>query len=334
MPEIRKASTIEGSVMSRFYGDAFPERAGLLAGHWRWLYRVGRFPGIEPLVLVDGGRVVGHAGVIPLTISRLGREATAMWFVDFNLLPDYQGKGHGKALTEAWMAMCPDRVTFCNERSIQVFRKFGWKERSDASVLTQPLELSAPLGRFGAIGSAAGRLLNPLWLAWLRASTSGAPVLEVKPLPLDAGVLSGKLDDPAAPGPRIVRDAEWFQWRLLENPRRDEHVLAEAGGVNAVFRLFTSRGRRRAHLLHIGPGDAASRAGMVNAFARWALDQGADDAWAATSDPALLAACAPFFARRHPLRFAWHSADAAVSAALAGPLPTQGIDSDHDLMFP
>jgi hypothetical protein len=73
---------------------------------------------------------------------------------------------------------------------------------------------------------------------------------------------------------------------------------------------------------------------MTAAFARWALDQGADDAWAAASDPALLAAGAPYFKRRRALRFAWHSDDPAVSAALAGPLPTQGIDSDHDLMFP
>ena len=334
MPEIRKASTIEGGVMSRFYGDAFPERAAFLSKHWRWLYRVGRFPGIEPQVLVENGRVVGQAGVIPLTLSRLGKQSTAIWFVDFSILPEFQGRGHGKALTEAWMAMCPDRVTFCNERSIQVFRKFGWKERADASVLTLPLELSEPLKRFGPLAGAAGGLLNGAWLALRRARASGAPALETTPLPLDAGGLAERLDDPAAAGVRIVRDAQWFKWRLLENPRRDEHVLASAGGVNAVFRLFTSRGRRRAHLLHVGPGSAPARAGMVKAFARWALERRADDAWAATSEPELLAAGAPLFPRRRPLRFAWHSADAAVADALAGPLPTQGIDSDHDLMFP
>lgn len=320
--------------MSRFYSDAFPDRGEFLAKHWRWLYRVGRFPGIEPLVLVEDERVVGHAGVIPLTISRLGREATAIWFVDFKILPEFQGQGHGKALTEAWMALCPDRVTFCNERSIQVFRKFGWKERSDASVLTQPLELSGPMGRFGAVGSTAGRVLNGGWLALQRMRTSDAPALEAKPLPLDAGGLTERLGDPAASGMRIVRDTEWFKWRLLENPRRDEHVLASAGGVSAVFRLFVSLGRRRAHLLHIGPGPGPARAGMVKAFARWALDKNADDAWAATSEPELLKACAPYLQRRHALRFAWHSSDAAVASALAGPLPTQGIDSDHDLMFP
>jgi len=334
MPEIRKASSIKSDVLRRFYDEAFPERAAFLVEHWEWLYRSGRFPGIDSLVLVEGERVVGHAGVIPVKLRRGGQEATAIWFVDFSILPEFQGKGAGKALTEAWMAMCPDRVTFCNERSIRVFLKLGWSQRSDASVLSLPLELSGPMARFGLLGSLAGSVLGLPWRATRRVLTAGAPALEVKPLPVDAGGLAELLDDPAAAGTRVVRDADWCKWRLLENPRRAEHVLASAGGVSAVFRLFTSRGRRRAHLLCIGPGPAAARKAMAKAFLRWALDQGADDAWAAASDGAETEACAPFFKRRHPLRFAWHSDDEAARKALAEPMPTQGIDSDHDLMFP
>jgi GNAT superfamily N-acetyltransferase len=334
MIEIRKASRAPEGALGRFYAEAFPERAAFLTEHWEWLYRVGKFPDIEPLVLVEKGRVVGHAGVIPVKLRRLGVDATAIWFVDFSVLPELQGQGHGKALTAAWMEMCPDRVTFCNERSMGVFRKLGWKERSDASVLTQPLELSAPLKRYGALGSAAGLVLGAPWRLLLRARAAGGPALETKPLPVDSGGLAALLDDPSAAGARVVRDADWFKWRLLENPRRGEHVLAQAQGVSAVFRLFSSLGRRRAHLLHVGPGPAPARAAMVKAFARWAISQGADDAWTAASDAAWLDTCAPYFKRRHPLRFAWHSDDAAVTDALAGPLPTQAIDSDHDLMFP
>lgn len=334
MPDIRNASTIEHGAMSRFYTEAFPNRAAFLSEHWRWLYRLGRFPGIEPLVLVSGERVVGQAGVIPVMLSRLGKTAPAMWFVDFSILPEFQGKGHGKALTEAWMAQCPDRITFCNDRSIEVFRKFGWKERFDSSSLTRPVELSAPFARrWGAPGELLGSALSGPARAWLRVRSLGAPALTVSPLPLDAGGLAERLDAPSGE-PRVVRDADWVRWRLLENPRRAELFLAEAGGINAVFRLFDSLGRKRAHLLHVGPGAAPARAEMLKAFARWALERGADDLWLATSDEALLGAGAPLFARRSPLRFAWHSSDGAVMEALTRPLTTQGIDSDHDLMFP
>lgn len=334
MAEIVKATEIEFAEMGRFYREAFPERGDFLAEHWRWLYRVGRFPGIEPLVLVDGGCVVGQAGVIPVMLARLGKTAPAMWFIDFKLLDAYQGKGHGKALTEAWMAQCSDRITFCNDRSIEVFRKFGWKERFDSSALTRPISLSAPMRRrWGAAGGVVGAVLSGPARAWLRVRTLGAPALTTAPLPLDAGGLAERLDT-ATDEPRVVRDADWVRWRLLENPRRAELVLAEAGGVSAVFRLFDSLGRKRAHLLHVGPGAAPARAGLIKAFVRWALDQNADDLWMAANEEALIAAGEPLFARRSALRFAWHSSDGAVADALAKPLPTQGIDSDHDLLFP
>jgi GNAT superfamily N-acetyltransferase len=333
-PEIRKASTVDGGALRRFFRDAFPGRAEFLAAHWRWLYRLGHFPGIEALVLVEQERVIGHVGVIPLKISRLGRVATAAWFVDLSILPEFQGQGHGKALTAALMAMCPDRVAFCNERSIHVIRRLGWEERHDVRVLSQPLELAGPMRRFGPVGSAVGRLLDLPWRALLRARTAGAPRLELAPLTMDAGRLAELLDDPTASGTRIVRDAEWCNWRLLENPRRHEHVLASAAGVSAVFRLVTSGGRRRAHLLLVGPGPAPARAVLVPAFARWSLEQGADVAWGVASEPDLLSACAPYFERRHPLPFVWHSDDDAVARAFASSLPVQAIDSDHDLMFP
>ena len=150
MADIRKASVARDGALRQFYEAAFPERAAFLSEHWEWLYRVGRFPGIEPLVAVENERVIGHAGAIPVMVSRLGVVAPAIWFVDFKILPEFQGKGHGKALTEAWMAMCPDRITFCNERSMAVFRTLGWHENSNACVRSVPFELGGPLRtRFG-----------------------------------------------------------------------------------------------------------------------------------------------------------------------------------------
>ena len=315
MPEIRKASNVEEGALRRFYGDAFPGRAGFLSKHWRWLYRVGSFPGIEPLVLVEGERVVGHAGAIPLTMSRLGQEATAIWFVDFSILPEFQGAGLGAKLTEAWMDLCPDRVTFCNDRSIRVFRKFGWRERYDAGVRSLPI-FNGPIR------------------AAMRVLFSGAEKLRTSPLPRDPARLSPMLQDSSKAPAHIVRDETWARWRLYDHPRASEHLLAELDGVQAVVRLFNSLGRRRAHLLHVGPGAEPRRGALIAAFTRWAVEQGARSAWMATNDPVLLAAASLRLPRGFSLRFAWHSDDAAVGQALFEGLPTQGLDSDHDLMFP
>ena len=332
--EIRTASSVEDGALRRFYAAAFPNRAAFLGEHWRWLYRVGSFPGIEPLVLVDGDRVVGHAGAIPLTISCLGVTAPAIWYVDFSVLPELQGHGHGKALSEAWMKMCPDRVTFCNERSIRVFLKLGWKQRFDASVCSLPIELSGPAAARGAAAGCLGSLFNGPWRVLLNLLLSSAPPLNVRPLPQDPAALARFLVDDFPSEPHIVRDEDWARWRLLDHPSSTEHLLAELNGVSAILRLFTSLGRRRAHLLHVGPGSNEARSAMVAAFARWALEQGADDAWMATNDAILLTAATRYLPRRHPLRFAWHSDTSAVDASLAKDLSTQGLDSDHDLMYP
>ncbi len=335
MAEIQKATAIPPERLTPFFAAAWPARSAFLNEHWRWLYRVDRFPGLEPLVLLDEGKVVGFAGSMPVKIVRDGRESTAIWFVDFHLLPAWRGKGHGKTLTEAWMSQCPRRITFCNDESMRVFLKLGWTEKTGASVRSMPLELSGPLGRlWGPAGTAAGLLLGPALRLAQRVLCAGAPMPDVKPLPLDAGGLSERFDDSRAPGPRIPRDAEWARWRLLENPRRGELVLAEAGGVSGVFRLFTSLGRRRAHLLLVGPGSAAARAGLAKGFVRWALDNRADDAWAAGTDAEVSAALAPLLRRERPVRFAWSAAEPASADLLAAPLVTQGADSDHDLMFP
>ena len=314
MPEIRKASEADEGALRLFYADAFPERAEFLGAHWRWLYRVGRFPGVEPLVLLDGARVIGHAGAIPVVLERLGVRATAVWFVDFKVLPEFQGRRLGADLTRAWMALCPDRVTFCNDRSIRVFRKFGWRERFDARVRSLPV--------FGPARPVCRLLL------------AGAPRLSVGPLPPSPAGLAAALDDAGRSAVRVVRDEDWVRWRLYENPRAAEYRLAEHGGVQAVVRLFDSLGRRRAHLVHVGPGEAAARARLVAGFARWAVEEGARSAWMATNDPELLAAASWRLPRGYGLRFAWHSDDAAVDRALSEGLATQALDSDHDLMFP
>jgi hypothetical protein len=230
--------------------------------------------------------------------------------------------------------MCPDRVTFCNERSIRVFLKLGWKQRFDARGCSLPIELSGPAAARGAMSGHLGRLFNGPWKAALHFLLSSAPTLNVRSLPQNPAALVPILSDAASAKPHIVRDEDWARWRLLDHPRSAEHRLAGLNGVNAILRLFTSLGRRRAHLLHVGPGPAAARAAMVAAFARWALEQGADDAWMATNDQTLLTSAARYLPRRHSLRFAWHSDAAAVDAALAKTLETQALDSDHDLMFP
>lgn len=323
--EIRPATEVDETALRAYYASAHEDRAAFLSAHWKWLYRVGEFRGVSPLVLVDGGKVVGHAGAIPVELSVAGKKATAIWFVDFSVAPELQGRGHGRTLTEAWMRMCPDRVTFCNERSLRVFQKLGWRSTRDTKTLTLPVALPSRLWK-GLKG------LDRPWRAAAVLPFKGAPRLEATPLPDDAAGLAF-LEDKTT-GPKIVRDASWARWRFLTHPRAGEYRLMRHGGVSAVVRFFESLGRKRAHLVHVGPGPDAERAALVRGFTRWAFEVEADAAWLAANDPVLLAAAEGAFYRAHETRFAWHGEDPAFADELHRGLPVQGADSDHDLLFP
>lgn len=324
--EIRPAESVDEPALRAFYASAYPARAAFLSAHWRWLYRVGRFPGVSPLVLLDGSKVVGHAGVIPVELVVAGRRAPAIWFVDFAVAPELRGRGHGKALTEAWMRMCPDRVTYCNEKSLRVFTRLGW--RSDRHGRTATLPVALPSRLLPA--------LKPLDAQWRRAAGLAfkrAPRLEAAPLPGDAGALAW-LDARPGDGPRVVHDADWVRWRFLDHPRGGEYRLLRHAGVPAIVRFFESLGRKRAHLVHVGPGAEDARAQLVRGFARWAFEIGADAAWLAANDDGLLRAAKACWFREHETRFAWHGEDPAFLDELHRGLPAQGADSDHDLLFP
>ena len=67
--------------------------------------------------------------MLPIELNILGKKTSAIWFVDFAILNEFQGKGYGKILTKEWMKICPNQITFCNNLSLRVFKKFGWKTK-------------------------------------------------------------------------------------------------------------------------------------------------------------------------------------------------------------
>ena len=85
---------------------------------------------LPPLVPLDeavlgAGCVTGGACLGGLCY---GAAQLATWFIDFAVLPEFQGSGIGKELTRRWMAVGLHHLTFCNPMSIAIFKKFGWQK--------------------------------------------------------------------------------------------------------------------------------------------------------------------------------------------------------------
>ena len=114
---IVKISEVKSNELSEFYKKVFLNRHKTLSSHWKWWYRL-KYLDFEPLILLSDNKIIGQAGLIPLKLIIDNKIIPAIWFIDFVVLPEYQGKGFGQILTEEWMKICPNQITFCNEKSL------------------------------------------------------------------------------------------------------------------------------------------------------------------------------------------------------------------------
>ena len=115
--KINKISEIKEEQLLDFYKKVYKNRYKNLTNNWRWWYRAGS-SSYESLILSTENKVIGQAGLLPIDLNILGKKTSAIWFVDFAILNEFQGKGYGKILTKEWMNICPNQITFCNNLSL------------------------------------------------------------------------------------------------------------------------------------------------------------------------------------------------------------------------
>ena len=126
--------------LASFYRQMYPDRASFLTKHWRWLYRVGLQSQIKsPLLAVAEDRVVGHGGLISVTLQRAEEQREAVWMMDFGILPEYQRGMLGGSFVQLGASKCSLRVAFLNERSWGMVSKLGWKTHFLSTAFQLPL---------------------------------------------------------------------------------------------------------------------------------------------------------------------------------------------------
>lgn len=330
------ATEVPEAALAAFYRAIDPAKGEFRSRHWRRIYRLDWSGSVSPpLVATSGDRVVGHAGLIPVKLRSAGEERLAHWFVDFWILPDQQRRGVGMQLTQAWMALCPLHVTFCNERSMGVFRKLGWKERRDTRLLRLPLhpERHPRLrgSRLALVVAPAGGALRLLLRGLCRAGAT-------EPSPLrDDPALFAALRRPPTPSLGVPRTDEFLAWRLRDVPWAEDHLVFRVAGEGrpiAVARPVDTGGCRQLTLLTLSadPTDWRGVAALMSQVLHWATSSGIDEVMYMTSDPALARALRCWLPVQTHALFAYHANDVAGWDFLERAQPRwEALDSDVDL---
>jgi len=336
--QIWDATEVSQPMLEEFYDRMFPSRAAFLKQHWRWLYRVGLHEWARsPLAVISGDRVIGYAGMIPVTLHCKSAKLPAVWLVDLAILPEHQRQGIGISLIQSSMARCSLHLGFCNERSLGALQKCGWRSRlhtySFQLLLRPELHPRVQETPFTSVSKIAGLATRIVW----RARTTLQHELVVDPIAPDD--LVDFSQQYACSSLHVLRSNEFLQWRIADHPHAAEHLILRfyhrrGEGCLTLARLAEVNGYRRLHLLVLS-GDLNKQSELSEFFAsivRWAVERDVHRILMVSSDHNVMSVARWWFPISTRLRFIYHTSDLSIDKLLSTEDHMwECIDNDFDL---
>ena len=327
--KINKISEVENDLLSEFYKKIYQKRHNSLTSNWRWWYRVG-YNEFEPIVILVDNKIIGHAGLLPIDLNVLGKKIPVIWFVDYAILNKFQGKGYGQILTKEWMKICPNQITFCNNLSLRIFKKFGWKNNLSTKRLAMPINASKflPLVKRLNLNFLNSPLRNFIKKKYNRSISINPYKIEDNYKIINDSFKIKKREKNNGFA-EIVRDEKWLHWRLMQCPYRKDICFFEYKNNFAVVHIFLVENIKKLNILYTYSTDKLQENEIFIQIINWALNNNIDLVWAIKSNTKSENIFPKFFNKS--LNFASWSSDEKIFKILQnGLLDLQGIDSDID----
>jgi GNAT superfamily N-acetyltransferase len=317
-----------------FFTRTHRRLAPSLAQNWHWWFRVGFHPEIEPIVALARNQIIGHAGTLPFAF-RYGESINiAVWYLVFAVLPECQGQGLGKRMTEEWMKLSPNPITECNEKSIAIFKQYGWQETFTTrrfACVTDPVKLAS---RLPAPLRIVLPLARPFYRSWLKCCSRSAPALKPELVPANPRAIDMFQSEPAMPM-EILRDEDWIRWRVLESPFLPGYRIFRFESAIAIVRGLVSDGVRRLHIMYVNrPREDEDRSRLIRGIVRWACEGRADLIWAVARDTDLATALRESLPMELGVRIGAYNSNPEMMTSFLNPgFQIQAIDSDIELSY-
>ena len=96
---IKKISEVDKNELVDFYKLVFKDRYKILSKNLEWWYRLKKTKS-EPIILTLNKKIIGQLGTIPTKVTNNDQIITGVWYVDYAVLPEFQGKGGGSLLVD------------------------------------------------------------------------------------------------------------------------------------------------------------------------------------------------------------------------------------------
>ena len=322
--KIKKLSEIKHEDLIEFYSKVFKERDKRLINNFQWCYR-NKYNNLEPIVIESEKKIIGHAGLIPNELKINGKKELAIWFTDFVILPEFRDQGYGKILTTEWMKLCPFQITFCNDDSLRIFKKVGWKENLDFERIIVPINYLKliPIIKRLKLNSIRKNFKN----LFTRKINKYSNFRELSLLEKKISHLVN-LDNKRNANKKVhvIRDENWFEWRLIKCPYKEDIHLFEYEDDVLVAHFIKKNNLNRLNVIYCS---SSSNSEIFKLLKLWCLNNDIDYIWY-VQNKHILDKKNHIFSSKKKMNFAFFHSNNSLNQTLQNGINFQAIDSDND----
>ena len=221
--KIYEILSIEKNILDYFYKKNFKNKFGFISKNWKWLYRIDFRKKISSLAIFFNKKMIGHSGVIPFQFLVDKKRYLASWFVDFIILPKFQKYGYGTKLAKNWEKRTKIGFTFCNKRSLKIFKKNNWEINNKFYMFFLLIQPFNHLKCTKLLSKRVKIKLNKLFFYFF----SKLNIFDKKKLiflfPELKNINFFIKEDPINFSP--IRNKSFFRWRILQSPYFNQYKL-------------------------------------------------------------------------------------------------------------
>ena len=252
---IKKVSEIDKSKLFRFYQESFNYKSNN-PDILNWRYRPG-FKSFEPLVLEVDEEICGHAGLIANDLKIKDKIKTGIWFTDFYVKEKYRSLGYGKLLTKEWMKICPIKITLCNDLSLKIFKKMNWSYNNK---FFKKIKITNLLNFIPIFKKAKELEINNNNLGDLKLEDTNNQTIS-RVANESEKLLSGK-------SLGIVRDENWFKWRVLDYPEKKNIFIFSYKDTNIITEVKIKDSFKILNIIYVSKPIKINLSNLFSNFAK------------------------------------------------------------------
>lgn len=328
--KIKKISEVNKTSLSDFFKVAHPKRFNNLNNHWKWYCRLG-YNDFEPLIIEVNSKIIGMAGLIPSKLNYLNKTFESIWFTDFYILKEFRNKGYGSILTKEWMKICPVQITFCNDESLKIFKKFSWKSNKKTYRIIKPINLFNLIPIIKNFEFIINANTQKKILGNCKIFKTIKPK-EIENNHISKLCLMENKKHINKSLFSLVHDENWFKWRLIDSPYKSNIYIFENNLDIIVGNIFKYNKLKRFNILYSYIDNPNDR-GIYKSIINWSLNNKIDYIWYINNQDNIFFNEKEILPRllKKKINFACWSKDKEILNNLKKGLSnSQGFDSDID----